>query len=442
MPPVPEPLAGTWVEGDGSANWHPYPTHVVTDISSTIIDESIKAHRIKACTHTKTEYVFNDVQHFDYAGYDPTNAVQPGRYRWAFHGPYALQVGLCGPTNWWRLPRAVDLAINWEQSDEALMAAAMARFHDGNEVDNFTNIRESGQTVDMIRGLGDTWRTSLLWMPSRRLLKRGTLVPDWSRALKFYSGKVQKMLRELPSAIANGYLAYSFGVAPLVSDMRKMARAMETLESDMNRATRRTSRRTAHASCGASLDVIHLESEGNYAGPVGTASDYSWRLKLSNEFVAKKVATVVGKDYTHYNTKVFRNLDYMMRRFLSAGPASALWEAIPYSFVLDWFVNSSAVIDSLDNTLTGGKRVITDGCISTKYDYLGTASVLQPKSTNTHVVVSGVDGVEWGHSRHSSYHRVPFAPSFWVGKSGRFGKKQASLLGALLHQRVASLKGR
>jgi hypothetical protein len=148
--------------------------------------------------------------------------------------------------------------------------------------------------------------------------------------------------------------------------------------------------------------------------------------------------TVSGFDKTHYETSGFRNLDYLARRFFSAGPASALWEAIPYSFVLDWFVNSANVIDNLDNALTGSIRGVTDSCVSEKWNVVVTVKIYDP---NPFYEINTYHDADYGISEIDSYHRRPLSLSSWVGKSDRFGKKQASLLAALLHQQVANLRG-
>jgi hypothetical protein len=406
--------------------------------SSVITDELIAAHRIKEVHHSKS-----NIRYLPGGGFaDEVHRISDnyGEYRHEFiSGEYALQNYLCGAYNWWRLLQPSDITVNWFATDDALLSSALHKFMDGNEVDNLTNIRESGQTVDMVRSMGETWKSSLLWMPSRRLLKRGRLVPDWSRAAKFYGRKVRDLVKSTPGALANGWLAYSFGIAPLVSDLKKMAVGFSSLQSQLVRNRHKGQRRIVHSTCGGDISVAI--NDAVYGAPYGIGDSTTRHLTLSIENMsALKVATVHGKDTTSYNTDLFKDLDYMMKRFLSAGPASALWEAIPYSFVLDWFVNTSAVIDKVDNSLTGGVRRVVDGCVSTKLVVEGVSKVLLPQYNTNYVRTQTMDGREFGRSEISEYHRLPALPSFWIGKSGRFGKRQGSLLGALLHQKVASLK--
>ena len=152
-----------------------------------------------------------------------------------------------------------------------------------------------------------------------------------------------------------------------------------------------------------------------------------------------RIATVRGIRETSYGTELFTTLDYLGRRFLSAGPASALWEKIPYSFVADWFVNLSPVIDSLDNTLTGGSNRVIDRCVSEKYGCQIQHKYNSVENATDRRIMS-VDGFTWGLVSLQHYHRNPYLPGLHPVGSGRFGKKQASLLAALLHQIVAKLR--
>jgi hypothetical protein len=145
--------------------------------------------------------------------------------------------------------------------------------------------------------------------------------------------------------------------------------------------------------------------------------------------------TVRGVQSSSYNLTVFKQLDYYMKTFGSSGPATLAWEFVPFSFILDWFVDLRTITDRLDNLLTGHSKSIKDVCISEKY------SVVEEIDVNfTNAVYSSPQtGFTLQKSELSYYHREPVSTYETVGWSGRFGKKQVSLLGALLHQKMANL---
>ena len=131
----------------------------------------------------------------------------------------------------------------------------------------------------------------------------------------------------------------------------------------------------------------------------------------------------------------FRTLDYLISRFGVSGPASFLWERIPFSFVVDWFVDLSGVLNSLDNTLTGSTKKITDAGISQSWKAL--IPVVKTRVSPT--FTDSNDGSQVALCELSSFIRKPIVPSVSVGLSGRFGKSQLSISAALIGQMAANL---
>jgi hypothetical protein len=129
----------------------------------------------------------------------------------------------------------------------------------------------------------------------------------------------------------------------------------------------------------------------------------------------------------------------MLGRFVSSGPASYVWERIPYSFVVDWFVDLSSVIGALDEALTGSSRKFTDGWISEKI--VANVDISFQDTRPTHWV-DQIGGTTVAEDDINVYLRDYMDPNqITIGPSGNFGKKQASYLAALLYQLVAKFKG-
>jgi hypothetical protein len=123
----------------------------------------------------------------------------------------------------------------------------------------------------------------------------------------------------------------------------------------------------------------------------------------------------------------------MCDKFGTSGPASLAWELVPFSFVLDWFVDLRGVFNLLDNALTGNRKKVVDVSFSQKFD-LTLREIFHPASP----YASGQDGTTTATHRVRYYHREIPTVSL-IGLSGRFGKKQALLTLSLLHQLVPNL---
>jgi hypothetical protein len=148
--------------------------------------------------------------------------------------------------------------------------------------------------------------------------------------------------------------------------------------------------------------------------------------------------TVRGVRENKYFGDFFQKLDFLASRFGSVGPASFLWERIPFSFVVDWFVDLSGVLNYLDNALTGNTKKVKEACISTKWDVIAEIYKLRYNTSLT----SSVDGAQIAQCRLGFYHRKLVDPHVSVGLNVRFGKSQASITAALVAQMAANLRSK
>lgn len=321
----------------------------------------------------------------------------------------------------WGLYGAFDhtnIPIQYGLPIEALRSQAMHRFFDTNQVDSLLNIIESPQLLGSLRQLASIARQVRSGGKSDSILKIG-------------AGITGKKARNISSL----YLAWQFGFAPLISDMKKVMLAVQTIKSDLNRA----------ASNAGKPYVITAREVGRILDPTGMPASFSPNHAPNNSTwwhhrydIIKPPVRLVGCKGVRtipYHSDAFRKLDYLMGRFLSPGPVSLIWERIPFSFVVDWFVDLSGILDSLNNALTGDTKRIKDLWWSESWA-LNVCAIKHPTS----VWASDADGKVTCTTFLSYYHREALQASIMPVWSGRFGKKQALLSVALLHQIVASLK--
>jgi hypothetical protein len=104
-----------------------------------------------------------------------------------------------------------------------------------------------------------------------------------------------------------------------------------------------------------------------------------------------------------------------------------------FSFVLDWFVDTTAVVDKLDNLLTGNTKTVTSISLSEKAE-----SLVASYFHNSFAWDLSISGQNIVNNTVKLYQRNPVALDSYLGLSGKFGKHQAGLAAALLTQTVAN----
>ena len=141
-----------------------------------------------------------------------------------------------------------NVSVSYTKTDAQLMAEANHRFMNINEVDNLTNILDAGKTLQLVTQVSNRLE-NLLFFVKRKNGRFDAL------------GSVRSLLRSGAKLrnYSNGYLAWSYGVAPLLSDLRSMAESMVSLRRDCDKAIRRARAiRSYHASCSGTLSLTSL----------------------------------------------------------------------------------------------------------------------------------------------------------------------------------------
>jgi hypothetical protein len=229
------------------------------------------------------------------------------------------------------------------------------------------------------------------------------------------------------SKISSGYLAYSFGLAPLLADMKKVEKACGgILTSLRRRQTRAGLIDTVTSTHRGSLTL------GDSSGLLVVGGHTYFNTELEQVTTQPiRIVGIKGKRVQQYNSSVLADLDGLLTRFGGKGPASFVWEKIPYSFVVDWFVDLRGICNSLDNLLTGSRKEIVDAWSSVKY--MGTLT----SRFNNPNAITPMNNTMAFRTTLSRYTREPYDAPFQVRDSARFGKKQLSLSAALLYQKIA-----
>lgn len=236
-------------------------------------------------------------------------------------------------------------------------------------------------------------------------------------------------LRRVISTASGGYLAWKFGVSPILQDMVAVHKYAKRMSRDMKKysegATTRVSR---SAAIPLAFDATPNQD--------GTYNGYVWgeRTHVGNILKSPTVRYVLVAKPRSVDKAVNR-LDFFTSRF-SSSPASLAWELVPFSFVLDWFVDLRGTLSAIDDAVGGIPFDIVN--FTRSYSYELAANV---DHTFRETCAGGVlSKSNVGQVRYLHYERIPVSTSsskpLW---NPRFGKNQAAISAALIGQQLTKV---
>lgn len=224
---------------------------------------------------------------------------------------------------------------------------------------------------------------------------------------------------------SGAYLGYAFGIAPLISDLQKIYKGLDSLKSRLEEWDKRAGKLSVqHRKMEGKIDIVdpsHPESRAD-------TNTFVIRGQLCNALRCVTIRGHRGID----TSGLLRRLEYLLRRFGTAGPFNLVWELIPFSFVMDWFIDTSMLFNQLDNLITGDLIQIEDIQVSYTEQYQSLAYLRSRKDGKGWA--SDLDGQRESWHIARRYHRYQADKMLYLTLSGRFGKKQGLLTAALITQ--------
>jgi hypothetical protein len=235
---------------------------------------------------------------------------------------------------------------------------------------------------------------------------------------------------------ASVHLGWSFGFAPLISDLKKIARAIPQIRGKLRELARKGTLPYTVTRSSVGEFSFNATAAGSYYNPETNADAgfTHWYEKFTPVQKPTRLVGVRGIRRTEYNTTTFQELDYLFSRFIATTPSSLAWEKIPFSFVIDWFVDVSGIVRKLDETLGfDSKKILRCWSSETYHCYIGAIARSNGYEKNS------VAGQVVMQTELKEYYRNPLEPTSLVVSQDRFGKKQAVISASLLYQKVANL---
>lgn len=239
-----------------------------------------------------------------------------------------------------------------------------------------------------------------------------------------------RVVERIGKAIAWVNLVYQFAIRPTIQDARKLALVIENWRKRVAELIRQAEKR----------QIRHYKRPvDNLFSLPQTALSSAFSFDRETAYIARLAEWVTRPEY-HANMLftydasrlkgLFGQLDGLIHAFGVNRIASVVWEAVPFSFVVDWFVNVGDMIASVEDNLEGDSLLpclIHDFSHSLKYEYRTRLELRwKPQGSSFNIQV------DMGHYYTSSYERRRDYPSLWDSLSVRLPNLNQAGLGLSL----------
>lgn len=275
-----------------------------------------------------------------------------------------------------------------------------------------------------------------------------TMTPSFSKGNQFFNDmlelhQIKGLLspfggaKSLIGRYSNAYLWYMFGIAPMIKTIQGVIDLMRTVRSKIADIRRRAKRlQTRHYAI--PIDIVSgvelPEGDSSLVFSENVGDFRVVRLFADTQWVTEPKYHATMK--FRYDVSELSDLELELRAWGEAmdlfDPLAILWNAIPFSFVLDWFTNMGDWIEQLLRT-PAIPIVIEDFSHSVKFSY------------KTELYIHW-----WGESliapiargTKSYYERRRDVPSMYTGLDFRPPSATAVSLGAALIGQAVSNRPR
>lgn len=224
-----------------------------------------------------------------------------------------------------------------------------------------------------------------------------------------------------PAGVA--WLFYNYGIKPFVKDLQDIHKTLwgASAKAALMRSMKgKRQRRKIRLSI--PCEITFLPSYWPYYTTFGLSSDWS---EVETE---TKTSATLFADYTPTVNVDVSSFDILQRQLGLQSPGSVLWEALPFSFVVDWFINTQNAVRSFDSKMITFPATFGPCGVQIK----GNRTITMPLHYSHPVVGSFSSEIVFALSFFIRSPGLP-GPSDGSALSGRFGARQASYAAALVN---------
>jgi hypothetical protein len=254
---------------------------------------------------------------------------------------------------------------------------------------------------------------------------------NWAGVKKSKWTSMRKYCSKLTRHAADKYLAAIFGIAPLISDIQAVRRYIKHLKSDFEKYKSGTTRRVAVKYYG---DATFTADDGSLGLATQGGSNRLYKKSGEASQVVTRYVMLFTEKKPNYKSDIFSYLDFLLTRFGSEGPASFAWERIPFSFVVDWFLDVGGVVERLDNLIKSDPIVIKSVSKSIKWETTTTVGLLCENVASSNCPTIDQDLMKQHTSYYSRFPVTNYGPRPLLAVAPGYGKRQMLTSLALIRQ--------
>ena len=404
---------------------------IYTSYTDEYMSDSDTGDRVKPnpCEHKK-----QDVRLMSAGLADYVEASNPG------HSGYATYHGR--PGQWFAAARQVLGTVPWDVAREALpsrLSVVETSVDETSLLQDFLD-RASGQVADHALNLAELHQLPLslkslrsLALPSQKNWERFRRALRMESSLRERHRVAHATIRGIVLKVANGHLAYKFGIAPLLSDIEKTWKFVKNAKAKLSKYQKGKPIRLSKTF------PVTGTVDGTVVG-LGAASGgkYRWEGKPSlGIFTGESRYVVLLKPNLRGPRKLLGDLNDLVNRFGPSGPTAFAWELVPFSFVVDWFVDLRSVLRGFDQLF--GVNPFTVEAFTRSVTWNATAYITATHRKTDYSTIISWDSTEF---KWKYYKRVVLHPRILPSLKVRFGKNQALLSASLITQFLLGLRGK
>jgi hypothetical protein len=417
------------------------------EINISTIDELMTdvdtGDRIKPnpCEHKRQEMRILSANQADYV--EASNAGHSGRA--TYHGRAGW---------WYEASRQVLGTVPWDIVREATPSRLSVQVPQVDEISLLQDLldRASGQIADHALNLAELHQLPLglkglrsLALPSQKSWKKfqralikakghnglpltGDFVKDLKRLNRAPEGIV---LKGLASKVANAHLAYKFGIAPLLSDIEKTWRFVKNSNAKLSKYQKNKPIRLSKK-----FPVTGLFNDTVQGLFTPVNGKYLWESKPSlGQFVGECVYVLTLKPNLQGPRSLLGPLNDLVNRFGPSGPTAFAWELVPYSFVVDWFVDLRSVLRGFDTLFGVNPFKIIGFTRSVRWHATAYMDATNRETDYSSIISWPAAEFQWKY-----YMRSIVKPRIQFRSNIRFGKNQLLLSASLITQFLLRLR--
>lgn len=245
-------------------------------------------------------------------------------------------------------------------------------------------------------------------------------------------------------SISGGYLNLQFGWLPMIGDIKKLLRSAEDARKRIAEL-KKLNKKVTKLHRSASLDLGFVPSSmPSYAKsqiPWGMSPETEappYLFSHGNVSAIKCIATVTLEVY--YDLSGLDAQDAFLKTMLTSlgfcNAPKALWNAIPFSWLLEYFVNLDKILNAFDNKPFEGQVLVKAAGTSIKTSAVIESGGYVAPSIQTCLLDEDVDFTVFQTYYVEQYSRqlgIDLGADIFLNES--LSKGQLAILAALLHQK-------